>query len=159
MFSKIRVEYLFKNYVIFWGEGGGHQKITLYYKGGGGRSRESKKRLHNFEESLNSMIFFGETIPLNSVLNLAELFHRIAFLFFSIPHPLFLCQVSQRRDSITETWYLKNTWGKNFFRGWNGIFFAQTSPKMIYVFRKYMKISNSKESHTARYFFLCQKHA
>ena len=93
-----------KDYIrLQGGRGGIHQKITLDYKGGGGRSRESKKRLHNFEESLNSMIFFGETIPPNSVLNLAELFHRIAFLFFSIPHPLFLCQVSQRRDSITET--------------------------------------------------------
>ena len=46
------------------------------------------------------MIFFGETIPPNSVLNLAELFHRIAFLFFCIPHPLLLCQVSQRRDTL-----------------------------------------------------------
>ena len=104
--------------------GGGHQKIILYYRGEGGRSRESKKDYIIFERSLNSMIFFRETILLNSVLNLAELFHRIAFLFFSIPHPLFLCHVSQRRDSITETWYLKNTWGTNFFRGWNGIFFC-----------------------------------
>ena len=127
--------------------------------GRGGGLGSPKKDYIIFEWSLNSMIFFGETIPPNSGLNLAELFHRIAFLFFCIPHPLFLCQVSQRRDSITETWYFKNTWGKNFFRGWNGIFFARTSPKMIYVFRKYMKISNSKESIAARYFFLCQKHA
>ena len=109
--------------------GGGGRSSEDYIVLQGGRSRVSKKRLHNFEESLNSMIFFGETIPLNSVLNLAELFHRIAFLFFSIPHPLFLCQVSQRRDSITETWYLKNTWGKNFFRGWNGIFFCLNKSK------------------------------
>ena len=34
MFSKIQVEYLLKNYVIFWG--GGHQKITLDYRGRGG---------------------------------------------------------------------------------------------------------------------------
>ena len=47
MFSKIQVEYLLKNYIIFLG--GGHQKITLDYRGeGGGRSRESKKGLRNF---------------------------------------------------------------------------------------------------------------
>ena len=40
---------MLKNYVIFWGGGGGHQKITLDYRGkGGGRSRESKKGLRNF---------------------------------------------------------------------------------------------------------------
>ena len=50
---------LFKNYVIFWGKGGGHQKITLYYKGGGGRSRESKKGLCNFEWSLTKLCLFN----------------------------------------------------------------------------------------------------
>ena len=66
---------------------------------------------------------------------------------------LLQCQVSQRRDT------LKIHGEKTFLGVETAFFFARTSPKMIYVFRKYMKISNSKESHTARYFFLCQKHA
>ena len=104
MFSRIQVDYLFKNYVIFWGGGGEVIKRLHWITGGeGGGLGSPKKDYIIFEGSLNSMIFLGETIPPNSVLNLAELFHRIAFLFFSIPHPLFLCQVSQRRDSITET--------------------------------------------------------
>ena len=32
----------------FGGEGGGDQKITLDYRGEGGRSKESKKGLRNF---------------------------------------------------------------------------------------------------------------
>ena len=43
MFSRIQVEYLFKNYIIFLGEGGGHQKITLDYRGEGGGLGGPKK--------------------------------------------------------------------------------------------------------------------
>ena len=39
---------LHKLHNLFWGREGGHQKITLDYRGEGGRSRESKKGLGNF---------------------------------------------------------------------------------------------------------------
>ena len=37
------IEYLFKSYVIFGGEAGGHQKITLDYRGEGGGLGSPKK--------------------------------------------------------------------------------------------------------------------
>ena len=46
MFSKIRI-LVQKLHNLFGGRGGGHQKITLDYRGEGGRSRESKKGLRN----------------------------------------------------------------------------------------------------------------
>ena len=49
VFSKIQFEYLFKNYVILWGEEGRSSKDYIVLQGGGGgRSMESKKGLRNF---------------------------------------------------------------------------------------------------------------
>ena len=37
-----------KNYVIFWGEGGGHQKITMDYRGEGGKVWGVQKGVQKF---------------------------------------------------------------------------------------------------------------
>ena len=55
------MEYLFKNYVIFWGGGGEVIKRLHWIKGGGGRSKESKKGLRNFSMVPNSKIHYDDT--------------------------------------------------------------------------------------------------
>ena len=52
MFSKIRVKYFFKNYVIFWGGGGEVIKRLHWIKGGGGGLRSPKKDYVIFQWSL-----------------------------------------------------------------------------------------------------------
>ena len=56
MFSKIRVEYLFKNYIIFLGEGGRSSKEYIGSKGEGGGLGSPKKDFVIFEWSLSGLI-------------------------------------------------------------------------------------------------------
>ena len=58
VFSRIQVEYLFKKLRnLFGGRGGGHQKITLDYRGEGGGPRSPKKDYVIFEWPLNLVYF------------------------------------------------------------------------------------------------------
>ena len=96
-----------------------------------------------------------QTIEIESALTGTEL---LTWIINQHPKDTELYKVSQRRDSITETWYFKSLQISKFQKILE-IFFAPNKIWIEILENIYVELQDSEESTTHKYFFLCVTHA